>query len=122
MLDYTEYEWHDVPKLMYYSLVLGIGLYLAYAPFHFTGIPGVQVIFYAALLSIGVSVVFALLTFPAYYFDGKKIHEANGVDWDPDIKMYILTSIFLTPYVVGGVYMMRRDRNVRTLDAGKKMV
>jgi hypothetical protein len=36
--------------------------------------------------------------------------------------MYVLTSLFLTPYVVGGVYIVRRNRNVRSLDAGKKMV
>lgn len=122
MLDDTEYGWHDVPRFMYYALALGIGVLFIWSPLHFTSIPGVVVLFYVGILSLGVSVVFALLTFPAYYFDGRKVKEAPNVDWDPDIKMYLLTNVLLTPYVVGGVYILRRDKNVRSLDAGKKMV
>ena len=122
VLDNTEYEWHDVPKFMYYALVVGFGLLLMWSPLQFTSIPGVDVILYLSLLLFTLSVFFALLTFPAYYFDGKKIKEASGVDWNPDIRMYLLTSVFLTPYVVGGVYMVRRNKNVRTLNAGKKMI
>jgi len=122
MLDETEYGWHDVPRFMYYALALGICVLFVWSPFHFTSIPGVVVLFYLGMLSLGVSVVFALLTFPAYSFDGRRVKEAPKVDWDPDIRMYLLASIFLTPYVVGGVYMVRRNRNVRSLDAGKKMV
>lgn len=122
MLDEIEYGWHDVPKFMYYALALSVGVLFMWAPLQFTSIPGVEVLFYLGMVLLGISVFFALLTFPAYYFDGRQIKEASGVEWNPDIRMYLLTNVFLTPYVVGGVYMIRRNRNVRSLDAGKKMV
>ncbi len=122
VLDDTEYDWYEVPKFMYYALALGVGLVFIWSPLQFTSIPGVVVLLYAGLFSLGVSAVFALLTFPAYYFDGGQVREASGVDWDPDIRMYVLTSLLLTPYIVGGVYLLRRNRNVRSLDAGKKMI
>ena len=121
-MDEIEYGWHDVPKFMYYALALSVSVLFMWAPLQFTSIPGVFVLFYVGVLSLAASVVFALLTFPAYYFDGRQVKGAPNVDWDPDIRMYLLASVFLTPYVVGGVYMVRRNRNVRSLDAGKKMV
>jgi hypothetical protein len=122
VFDEIEYEWHDVPRFMYYALALGLGVLLIWSPLNFTSIPGTGVVLYVGFATLGVSAVFALLTFPAYYFDGRRVKEASGVEWDPDIRMYVLTSLFLTPYVVGGVYIVRRNRNVRSLDAGKKMV
>jgi len=122
VLEDTGYGWHDAPRFMYYALGISICVFFVGAPFQFTSIPGATVLFYAGVVCVGVSVVFALLTFPAYYFDGRKVKEAPGVEWDPDVRMYLIGSLFLTPYVVGGVYLMRRNKNVRSLDAGKRMV
>jgi len=76
--DYFDYEWHEVPKVMYYALATGLAVLLVWAPFSFTELPGVWVVWYVGLFFLGVSVVFALLTFPMYYLDGKKINEASG--------------------------------------------